>query len=42
MIEGIYEGELFEGVRQGNGTLEWVNGDKYTVRIMIFIPSKYI
>lgn len=23
MIEGVYDGELFEGVRQGKGTLTW-------------------
>jgi hypothetical protein len=29
MINGNYEGELVEGVRQGQGAIEWSNGDRY-------------
>ena len=29
MIEGLYEGEMKAGVREGQGTLTWSNGDKY-------------
>ncbi len=29
MIEGLYEGDLKLGVREGQGTLTWSNGDKY-------------
>jgi hypothetical protein len=28
-MEGVYKGELKDGVRHGAGTLEWINGDKY-------------
>jgi hypothetical protein len=29
MITGKYTGPLAEGVREGQGVLEWSNGDKY-------------
>ena len=29
MIQGEYEGELKGGVREGEGTLVWSNGDRY-------------
>jgi len=29
MINGNYEGGLVEGVRQGQGAIEWSNSDRY-------------
>jgi len=29
MISGFYEGETVEGVREGKGSLRWINGDEY-------------
>ena len=29
MITGDYDGDLIEGVRDGNGKLTWSNGDCY-------------
>lgn len=29
MIEGTYSGALVEGVREGEGSLQWANGDVY-------------
>jgi hypothetical protein len=29
MIAGDYTGPLVDGVREGKGTLQWNNGDKY-------------
>jgi hypothetical protein len=30
MIEGEYKGPLVDGVREGQGSVRWANGDSYT------------